>query len=420
MRRYIVICICISLFASVCVAQDAFKAGAALRVVTPDPLLPVSGGVGEPRPTTQQLGDLFARALVMEKGDTRVAIVGVDFLGWNSVLSRKVSAQVPGIPAENILIGATHTHSAPDTYGFPDMRGQHHADLDYLDRVCAMTAEAINEAVEKLQPASLKIAVDEAKGKIAYNYYAPQLYDPRCSVLQAVAKDGTVIATLVNYASHPEIIGPGQGILSPDFCGPLYDRIEAAVGGVAIYMNGAQGGMVTADCRGPEGKDIQTWDECIRIGELLADEALRIVADAPLQDDPVLYCAAKTIHFPLDSPLLRTVLKRSPLQFDLPEDNRIPTRLNLVNAGTAQMITIPGEALPNIGYYVKRNMPTKDTFLLGLTNDAFGYIIAKVDFNSFKRYDYISRTSLGEMTGEIYMEEALALSTASPKPDPMP
>ena len=96
-------------------------------------------------------------------------------------------------------------------------------------------------------------------------------------------------------------------------------------------------------------------------------------------------------------------------------DNRIVTQLNLLNIGTAQVLTVPGEALPNIGYYVKRNMNTKQPFLFGLTNDAFGYMLTKVDFNSFKRYDYVSRTSLGEMTGEIYIEQALKLVKDSPK-----
>ena len=45
-------------------------------------------------------------------------------------------------------------------------------------------------------------------------------------------------------------------------------------------MNSAQGGMVTADNRQPNGKDARTWEECLRIGTLLADEALRIVLDA--------------------------------------------------------------------------------------------------------------------------------------------
>ena len=48
---------------------------------------------------------------------------------------------------------------------------------------------------------------------------------------------------------------------------------------------------------------------------------------------------------------------------------------------------------------------------------AFGYILTKVDFQSFPRYDYVSRTSLGEMTGEILIEKSLEFVNRSPKPD---
>ena len=93
-------------------------------------------------------------------------------------------------------------------------------------------------------------------------------------------------------------------------------------------------------------------------------------------------------------------------------------QVNLLNIGTAQILTIPGEALPNIGYYLKRQMHTRMPFLFGLTNDAFGYMLTKIDFNSFKRYEYISRTSLGENTADIYIGEALDLIRGSPKSDP--
>ncbi|HEY4205452.1 MAG TPA: hypothetical protein VGM31_01515, partial [Puia sp.] len=169
---------------------SSLRAGAALRVLTPDPLLPVSGGIGTPRPTTEKKGDLFARVLVLEKGSTRIAIVGVDNLGWSSILGDRSRALIKGIPAENILIGATHTHSAPDAYAFPDENGKTGADLKYLDWCTRQIADAVNEAIKNLAPASLKIAVGEAKGKIAYNYYAPQLYDPRCGVIQAIATTG--------------------------------------------------------------------------------------------------------------------------------------------------------------------------------------------------------------------------------------
>jgi hypothetical protein len=405
------------LFSLVSKSQE-FKAGAALRIITPNPLLPVSGGIGTPKKTTEKQGELYVRALVLEKGNVRVAIVNVDNLGWPAALGNKSRALIKGIAPENILIGATHTHSGPDAYGFPNDKGESAADLKYLDKCVQQIADAVNEALKNLEPASLKIAVGEAKGKIAYNYYANQLYDPRCGVIQAVAKGGAnkgkAIATLVNYAVHPEVIGSGRGILSPDLCGPLYDRITAQGGGIALFMNGAQGGMVTADVRRPDGKEANDWNECKRIGELLADEALRIIEPAAVQANPTLFCAAKKIEFPVDSEIMRYILKNSPIKNEMAAENRIVTQLNLLNIGTAQILTIPGEALPNIGYYVKRHMNTKQPFLFGLTNDAFGYMLAKVDFNSFKRYDYVSRTSLGEMTGEIYMEEALKIINQSP------
>ena len=394
---------------------QSFKAGAALRKITPDPLLPVSGGIGTPKPAQQKQGDLYIRALVLERAGTRVAIVSVDNLRWPPVLGNKSRALIKGIPPENVLIGATHTHSGPDAYGFPDASGKSYADVAYLDRCVRDMADAVNEAVRNLKPASLKIAVGEAKGKIAYNYYADQLYDPRCGVIQAIGQDGKPIATLVNYAVHPEIIGSGRGILSPDLCGPLYDRIEAKTGGMAIFMNSAQGGMVTADNRREGGKEANDWAECVRIGELLADEALRIVAEAPVQANPELYCAMRKISFPVESEVMQYIIKNSPLHYEM-AGKQVSAQVNLLNIGSAQVLTIPGEALPNIGYYLKRNMRTRQPFLFGLTNDAFGYMLTKVDFSSFKRYEYISRTSLGEQTAEIYMNEVLKWLSENPEP----
>jgi hypothetical protein len=66
-----------------------FKAAAAVRIITPDPLLPVSGGIGTPKKSTEKNGDLYARALVLEKGNVRIAIVNVDNLGWPAALGNK-------------------------------------------------------------------------------------------------------------------------------------------------------------------------------------------------------------------------------------------------------------------------------------------------------------------------------------------
>jgi hypothetical protein len=306
-------------------------------------------------------------------------------------------------------------YSAPDVYGFADEKGNSGTDLKYIDMLVTKTAEAINEAYKNAKPAYLKVAVGEAKGKIAYNYYAPKLYDPRAGVMQFIsAKNGKTIATLVNYATHPEIIGSDRNICTPDLVGPLYAKIEAETGGMAIFMNSAQGGMVTADNRRENGKEANDWNECIRIGELLATESLRIIADADLQKDPQIFITSAEVKLPVESDLMKFILKHALLKYDMNKNGEAVTRMNLLNIGTAQVITIPGEALPNIGFYLKRNMNTNNPFLFGLTNDAFGYIITKEDFNGFKRYKYICETSLGEKTAEIIEDTALELVKKSP------
>jgi hypothetical protein len=398
-------------------AHAELKAGAAKRIVTPDPLLPVSGGMGVPNPAEIKNDDLTVRALVLEKDGEKVAILGADFIGFPSASGNKVREKVKGIKPENILIGVTHTHSAPEMYDFGIAEGKNTGDLKYIGLVVDKMAEAINEAATKLAPVNVKINTGEAAEKIAYNYYAPQLYDRRCSVIQFLGKtDGKAVCTLVNYAIHPEVIGNDQKMLGPDMVGPLYKKIEAEAGGMALFMNGAQGGMVTADCRGADGKDVQTWDECIRIGELLANEALRIIKDAPVQEDPVLICKAKTVNFPMDNETFRKVTGLSRLGYKFNDDGTVSTQMNVINLGNAQILTIPGEALPNIGYYLKRNMRGEHNMLFGLTNDAFGYILTKEDFQSFKRYDYVSRTSLGEMTGEILIDKGLEFVNSLPEP----
>jgi len=416
--RLVVLSICLVATLANGAISAQFKVGAASRVITPDPLLPVSGGMGPTRPATKKLGELTVRAVVVEQNATKVAIVSVDALGFPSVLVQRVAKSVKDIPLENIVVGATHTHSGPDFYAFPDGKGGHTGDLKYIDRVCGLMADAINEAAANTQASSVRVATGKVEGQVAYNYYAIELYDTRAGVIQFANAQGKTIATLVNYAIHPEVLGNEVGALSPDLIGPFCDRIESKVGGMAIFMNSAQGGMITADNRDLSkvadplaGRwiDKREWSECIRIGEKLADEALRIISSAEPMADAPLQCEHRMVEFPVDSDALWGVVQYSPLNYSRNENRTISSRINLMQIGPARIATIPGEALPNIGFYLKRKMSGEHNMLFGLTNDAFGYILTEVDFASFPRYDYISRVSLGEKTGTILIKNILEL-----------
>jgi hypothetical protein len=182
-----------------------------------------------------------------------------------------------------------------------------------MDMVCRKAADAVNDAVDRLEPARITIATGQAEGKIAYKYYAPDLYDRRMSVIRATSPEGKTIATLVNYAVHPEVLGNEVGICSPDLVGPLCDKLEADAGGLALFMNGAQGGMITADNRDLQRvrdplrgywEDTRSWEECERIGRLMAGEASRILKDAPAEEDPQLRRDAMEVNFPVESPAM--------------------------------------------------------------------------------------------------------------------
>jgi hypothetical protein len=185
---------------------------------------------------------------------------------------------------------------------------------------------------------------------------------------------------------------------------------------VALFLNGAQGGMVTADNRTPDGKERSTWEECQRIGSLLAEETLRLLTGGQDQVNPGLFCTSRNIRFPIDSPLMRKIIAASPLKYPLNPDGSTVAQCNLLNIGNTQILTIPGEALPNIGQYLRRQMHGRHKMLFGLTNDALGYMLSRADWESFRVYEYISRVCLGERSGEVLMDEAIRLIDQSPAP----
>ena len=257
------------------------------------------------------------------------------------------------------------------------------------------------------------MATGAAEERIAYNYYAPDLYDRRMTVLQAVRSEGKPIATLVNYAIHPEVSGqrgrhpqPGSGRAV------CWIASKHKSGGMALFMNGAQGGMVTADNRlldQPTDPDSRLLAGQPHVGGMSADRAAdggRSTADRARRTSASrtdCCTASLDVKLPVDSDVLWSVVRGSPLKYPYHPDRTVTVRINLVNIGNLQVLTIPGEALPNIGFYLKRKMRGEHAMLFGLTNDALGYILTQVDFHSFPRYDYVSRTSLGEMTGEILL-----------------
>ena len=96
------------------IAQQ-LHAGVAVADITPPIGYRMSGYFNE-RLSTSVLNPLHAKALVLRQGDTRAAMVFCDIIGLSPDVSRQARERAQretGIPAENILLAATHTHTGP-------------------------------------------------------------------------------------------------------------------------------------------------------------------------------------------------------------------------------------------------------------------------------------------------------------------
>jgi putative sterol carrier protein len=89
-------------------------------------------------------------------------------------------------------------------------------------------------------------------------------------------------------------------------------------------------------------------------------------------------------------------------------DGKLITKVAAVALGPAQIVTIPGEALPNLGFHLKRVMTGSPKFLFGLTMDELGYILSGDDWG-MDIYKYESSTGAGPETGPMLMATLLPL-----------
>jgi len=354
---------------------------------------------------------VWARALVLREGGERLALVSCDVIGLNFGVIQRIRSAVKAVPGERVIVGSTHTHSGPDTQGLwgpnPATSG---VDKAWLSDVIRRIAALVDETAARLKPATIAFGSVSGVKDCSYNARVAAILDTELAALRVVGTDGAGIATLVNYACHPEVLNCRQ--VTSDFPHWLRSRLEERLGGVALYFNGAQGGMVTAviqnEDRHPEG---QAWPEAERVGLTLADAALRALDGArPASVAPIQF-ARREFAVPLENSRFKALLASGVLDGALTREGRILTEVARFTVGPAEFITLPGEVLPSIGLYLKRHMTGRPRFQLGLTGDALGYILTPEDYG-LELYRYETSMSVGSQMGRIMEDHLLALMAA--------
>jgi hypothetical protein len=219
----------------------AVTAGAAVADITPA-LGVRMGGYGARTGVAQDVHDaLHARALVLDDGATRLALVVCDLVGVMADLvaeARAIIAADCGIPADCVLISATHTHSGPGTIGIGTGAHTSH----YVAETARRIAGAVALADRRRVPVTLKVATVGVT-TISQNRRHPDgpIETEALVLLLAPQGNGPAVATVVNYACHSTVLEADNLHFSADFPGAMARLLERTVGGVGIYLQGAAG-----------------------------------------------------------------------------------------------------------------------------------------------------------------------------------
>src|SRR5579859_4617215 len=248
-------------FTSLLAAQvrgPQIRAGAARTEITPD--LKKHGpvymaGFGNHRIATGIHDQLYARCLALSAAGQTLVLCGVDSIGLftddvelirTDVKKRLATQKKNTAGSVNVVVASTHDHQAPDTMGlWGPAEGQSGINDAYNAFVVERVAQTAAEAVRHLKPAIVIMgqAHPSDLDTLVHDDRPPEVHDAGVIVLRATTVKGVTIGTLVNWANHPETLGSKNTLITADYPHFLCSQIEQQFDGVAVFLNGAVGGM---------------------------------------------------------------------------------------------------------------------------------------------------------------------------------
>jgi hypothetical protein len=401
-------------------APKALRAGAAVVDVTPD-RLPVIANCMFPERTSNVVNDrLHARGLVLDDGTTRLAVVIVDSCMMPRELldrAKKLAHESTGIPVENMLIAATHTHSAPSAMGCLGSD----ADPNYPAFLETRLVKCVEQAAKSLAPARVGWTVAKAPehthnrrwilrpdkvrtdpfgnptvranmhpGYQHADFVGPSgPVDPALSLLAVQTPDGRPVAVLANFSMHYFASVP----VSSDYYGLFCDRLAAKIGGeggpkpVVLMSQGTSGDLMWMDYGKPEVKP--TIDEYAGGLVDIAFDAYRKIeyqgADLAMKETK-LTLGRRVPEAERLKWARETVAKlngRKPTALPdiyareavfLHDEPKRELKLQAIRVGGLGIAAIPDEVFAITGLRLKAASPLDPAFVVELANGAEGYI----------------------------------------------
>jgi hypothetical protein len=430
MRRHITLkatlLAAVILFNSICssVGHAALKGGCSKVDITPPIGVWLSGYGARNKPSDGIIDELYSKALVLDDGQNKMAIVSVDLL-WVPIkitneIRKKVKEKI-GIPEKNILICATHTHFGPKidriTKNWPDAPVSK-IDESYVQNLKKKIVDSIlaaNTKVKDVKLGAVKGEISEivynrrtkrTNGSVAMTFRLPPAkkeyvfgsVDPEVCILRVEDMSGALVGAIVNFACHPVCGTPNREkfySISADYPGHTSQVVEQIEGGICLFALGTAGNM--------NPNRIGRGNPRLQIGKALGGEVLRRIQSVSTSGEVTLKALKKSVTIPIK--------KNLPSDRIIDADKMkktVTTEIQVLKLGDIYILGLPGEVLVEVGLEIKKKAGIENLFIISLSNDACGYVCHRQAYKE-GGYEPGSGTNLAEGAGEIVIQQALEL-----------
>lgn len=446
--------------------STTLKAGSASTNITPPLGTRIPGGF-RPRYAENVDDELFAKAVVIDNGTTRIAIVTCDLIAIPEKVADAAKARIADrcdIPPAHVMINATHTHTA---VAIADLLGVDE-DTEYTEWVPLKIADAVELAVWRRKPARIGFAsVDEERitfnrrwhmrdGTVRFNpgIEHPDLVKPTGTIDPEVAMmfveatdDGTPIAAVANFSLH--YIGTDNGnALSADYFGH-FDRLMRGYLGdtcISLLWNAASGQINNTDFSGRTKWTASGHQQAVKMANVLAGHFIvekqlmemhetldlsgdlatltfqrkEITAEDLEVAEQILSVPQGTDHAyatgpfswvvgePIPQALVDVYARECQRLARLPAQMTAPVQV--IRLGEAAIVALPGEVFVETGMNIKSISDANPTFLVSLANGYIGYICTDKALIEEGGYETWAAKSSLPAVGTVPKMEALVAS----------
>ena len=410
---------------------DARVAAAAAEIPS-DKSMVIGGGI-HPRFATEKEGRLRASAVIIEKGHVKISIVSCDVLALQRDILDEVCREIEsdlGIPFENILVTATHTHHAPTTvtvHGYE----RDEAFCESVKEAILLSTRAAEERLKSAGNAHVYFWLGE-ESSVGQNsrlllrdgtiyWVGPREdalrptgpFDPELPVIAFRKDDGSLEALLFSHSTH-NIGTRRKDACSPGFYGLAAQELEEELGGTVLFLPGAFGS--THNLTLPADEMILRIKSAVKeaLSEARRREISKIASvkwefeyrvrmfDEEKEENAVSYYCKKRLSDPESTIEVFRRMRRELLRH---RGEKRKSWLQVILLGDIALVGVPGELFTRLGVKIKRLSPFRHTYIISLANDYIGYI---PDEQSFDLGGYQVWTGLHSFvekgTGEAVVE----------------